>query len=294
MSKSKLKVPKSETISNPKRWVFEGFGFDEGRTLAIQVKKRLASVQSQFQKIDVFETRAYGRLMMIDGVVQFTDADEFSYHEMLSHVPINVKQSVKDVLIIGGGDGGVAREVLKYPSIKNVDLCDIDKKVTDLSKKFFPKIACAFKDPRLNVYHEDGFGFLDSKKNEYDIIIVDSTDPVGFAESLFKKGFFHKVYNSLKEDGIMTSQLESMFYDPEIIAKTLGYIRSVFPIVHYYYTMVPTYPSGTIGFSFASKKFNPLLDYHPKKIKDSTLYYNKGIHNAAFRLPEFAKKFTKN
>lgn len=296
MPKSKLtaqkKVPKAETITNPKEWIFEGFGFGKGRTLAIKVKKRLASVRSPFQKIDVIESEAYGTMMLIDGAVQFTDADEFTYHEMLAHVPINVKKTVENVLIVGGGDGGVAREVLKYPSVRNVDLCDIDKKVTDLSKKYFPGIACAFKDSRLHVFHEDGFAFLDSKRNEYDIIIVDSTDPVGFAENLFKKGFFQKVSDSLKPDGIMTNQLESMFYNPDIISKTLGRIRSVFPIAEYYYTMTPTYPSGTIGFSFASKRFNPKIDYNPKKMRGSTRYYNRRIHYASFCLPEFARKLT--
>jgi len=292
MTCSELNVPKIEKITNPKEWVFEGFGFSKGRTLAIKIKKRLASVQSPFQTIEVLQSQAYGKIMLIDGAVQFTEADEFSYHEMLAHVPINVKKHVDNVLIIGGGDGGAAREVLKYPSIKNVDLCDIDKTVTDLSKRYFPNLACAFKDSRLHVFHEDGFAFLDSKTNEYDIIIVDSTDPVGFAEGLFKKGFFHKVSNSLKQDGIMTSQLESMFYDPDIISKTLRNIRSVFKSVNYYYTVVPTYPSGTIGFSFASKRFNPLIDYYPKKMKGSTRYYNRNMQYAAFCLPEFAKKVT--
>lgn len=291
-SNSANNIHRTETIADPKKWVFEGFGFSKGRTLAIKVKKRLASVQSPFQKIDVIESEAYGTVMLIDGAVQFTDADEFTYHEMLAHVPINVKRRVDKVLIIGGGDGGVAREVLKYPSIKRVDLCDIDKKVTDLSKKYFPNISCAFKDKRLHVFHQDGFAFLDSKKNTYDIVIVDSTDPVGFAENLFKQGFFHKVYDSLKEDGIMTSQLESMFYNPDIISGTMKNIRSVFPIAHYYYTMTPTYPSGIIGFSFASKLFNPTVEYFKKEMKGSTRYYNREIHSAAFCLPEFAKELT--
>ncbi len=257
---------------NPKDWVFEGFGFGKGRSLAIKVKKRLAVVQSPFQKIEVLESEAYGTVMLIDGAVQLTDADEFAYHEMLAHVPINVKKTVGNVLIIGGGDGSVAREVLKYPSVRSVDLCDIDRKVTELSKKYFPKVACAFKDRRLHVFHEDGFAFLDSRKNEYDIIIIDSTDPVGSAENLFRKEFFRKVSNSLKGDGIMVSQLESMFYNPDIISKTLGRIRSVFKRAWYYYTVIPTYPSGTIGFSFASKKFDPVTDYNPKKMNGTTRY----------------------
>jgi spermidine synthase len=179
---------------------------------------------------------------------------------------------------------------LKYRQIKSVDLCDIDKKVTEISKKFFPKIACSFRDKKLHLFHMDGFKFLGKKKNEYDLIIVDSTDPIGFAKSLFKKDFFKKASAALKEDGILVSQMESVYYDRKFIAKTLSQIREFFPVVRYYFTLIPTYPSGTIGFAFASKKFCPIKDYNPKKPSKPLKYYNAEIHKACFALPEFAKK----
>ena len=287
----KAKLATDKSLEGVKDWVFDCFGIEKGRALAVKVSKKLASVKSPFQKIEVFETPAFGRMMTIDGVIQFTQFDEFSYHEMISHPAINIKPTVEKVLVIGGGDGGVAREVLKYPEIKQVDLCDIDKAVTDLSKEFFPEIACSFKDERLNVFHEDGFKFLDSKTSEYDLVLTDSTDPVGFAESLFKIDYFKKIFKALKSDGIMASQLESLFYNPEIIGETMKFLRHVFPIANYYSTMIPTYPSGIIGFGIASKKFNPLKDYNPKKASAPRKYYNEQVHKAAFALPEFAKKF---
>ncbi|MFH1235168.1 MAG: polyamine aminopropyltransferase [Candidatus Diapherotrites archaeon] len=274
----------------PNSWVFESYGLEEGRTTGIKISKALATEKSQFQRIAVFETPAFGRMMTIDGIVQFTESDEFAYHEMMAHPAINVKPEVERVLIIGGGDGGVAREVLKYRLVKRLDLCDIDKKVTELSKRFFPSVSVAFKDKRLHLFHMDGFRFLGKKKNEYDLIIVDSTDPIGFAKSLFKKDFFKKASAALKGDGILVSQMESVYYDRKFIAETLSKIRRFFPLVRYYYTLIPTYPSGTIGFAFASKKYCPLKDYSPKKPSKPLKYYNAGIHKACFALPEFAKK----
>lgn len=289
----KLEPVKGETsriLENPRNWLFENFGMDKGRSLAIKVNEMLAEEKSPFQRIGIFSTPAFGKLMTIDGIVQLTEFDEFAYHEMISHPAINVKPSVEKVLIIGGGDGGAAREVLKYEQVKQVDLCDIDAKVIELSKKYFPKLSCAFKDKRLKVFNEDGFKFLDSRTGEYDLIIVDSTDPTGFAENLFKEGFFKKVFNALKDDGIFVNQLESMYYNPDIISKSVKALKNVFPILNYYYTLVPTYPSGIIGFGFASKKYSPLTDYNPKQANGVLKYYNEEIHKACFVLPEFAKK----
>jgi len=287
----KAKLPKDSELDKAKGWIYDCFGIEKGRAMAVKFSRMLASEQTPFQEIKIFETPAFGRLMTIDGVIQLTQLDEFSYHEMSSHPAINTKPTVEKVLIVGGGDGGVAREVLKYSGIKEVHLCDIDKKVTELSKEFFPEIAVAFKDKRLKVFHEDGFKFLDSHKSEYDIIITDSTDPVGFAECLFREDYFRKIHASLKADGIMVGQLESLFYNPDIIGETIRQMRKVFPIVGYISTSVPTYPSGMIGFGIASKKYVPLKDYNPKKASLPTKYYNPEIHKACFALPEFAKKF---
>ncbi len=180
--------------------------------LSIKVDRQLYSGQSEFQRIDVFQSPEFGRILVLDGYVMLTEKDEFIYHEMIVHVPMAVHPCVKKVLVIGAGDGGVIRELTKYPEIEHIDLVEIDEQVIQVCREFLPRISCKLDDNRVHIYYEDGLKFVRFKENEYDLIIVDSTDPFGPGEGLFTKEFYGNCYKALKEDGIMVNQHESPFY----------------------------------------------------------------------------------
>ncbi len=277
---------KKEELPNPRNWFFERLEIKQGQSLAVK-GKQIYSKKSSFQNIEVYDTKAFGRMLVLDGIIQTTEKDEFTYHEMIVHPAIHVHSNPKKVLIIGGGDGGTAREIEKHPEVKEIHLCDLDKQVIETAKKFLPFTAEGFKNEKLKVFNEDGFKFLKRKKNYYDIIIVDSTDPIGPGKNLFKKNFYELVYASLKSEGIMINQFENFFELKEFVKETSKKIKKVFPILKYYYTLTPSY-GGLIGFGFASKKFNP-LEFKEKKLKGKLKYYSPAIHKSAFVLPKFAE-----
>ena len=268
-------------------WISDGWDKQKGRTVSIEVTEKLASLRSKFQLIEVYQTKSVGKVLLLDGVIMLTEFDEFAYHEMIAHVPLAAHPNPKKILIIGGGDGGTVREVIKH-NVDEVHVCEIDEEVIKISKKYFPNLANSFLDPRVKIFYEDGAKFVRDKKEAYDIIIVDSSDPIGPAEILFKEEFYKSVYSSLKEDGIVVSQMESIYYDLDIIYNVITNNKKIFPIVKYYYTLVPTYPSGNIGFCFCSKKYNP-EEFRELDIT-GLKYYNSKIHKASFVLPNFAKE----
>ena len=262
---------------------------------AIKVNKQLFSAQSEFQRIDIFESEEFGRFLTLDGLMMLTEKDEFIYHEMIVHVPMAVHPNPKRVLIIGGGDGGTARELLRYKNVESVDLVEIDERVVDISRKYLPQTACSFDDERLHCYFEDGLKFIRHCNNEYGLIIVDSTDPFGPGEGLFTKEFYGNCYKALKEDGIMVNQHESPFYDEDAFAMQRAHQRIVksFPISRVYQAHIPTYPSGHWLFGFASKKYHPVLDFDAKRwnaLGLKTRYYNANLHNASFALPNYVEE----
>ena len=274
-------------------WIEEKYEIEKGRTLKIKITKSLEKIKSEFQEIEVVESVSFGKIMLIDGVIMLTEADEFCYHEMIAHVPLCVHQKAQKILVIGGGDGGTVREILKHDNVKEVDVCEIDRKVIEISKRYFPYLANSFDDPKVKIYYEDGNEFVKTHKNEYDIIIVDSSDPIGFAEVLFRREFFEAMFQTLKDDGIVVTQAESFFYHSEIIKSLFFFVRDIYPISEYYYTLVPTYPSGVIGFTFCSKKYHPINNFNETealKLNDLK-YYDKGIHKSAFNLPFFAQGY---
>lgn len=266
---------------------------------SIQIDKQLHSEQTEFQRIDIFESKEFGRMMVLDGYVMLTEKDEFIYHEMIVHVPMAVHPNPKRVLIIGGGDGGTARELLRYKNVESVDLVEIDERVVDISRKYLPQTACSFDDERLHCYFEDGLKFIRHCNNEYDLIIVDSTDPFGPGEGLFTKEFYGNCYKALKEDGIMVNQHESPFYDEDAISCQRMHKRIVesFPISKVYHAHIPTYPSGHWLFGFASKKYHPLRDlndiaWNMRGI--SCRYYTTTLHKGAFYLPYYVEEMLEN
>lgn len=261
---------------------------------SIQVNRQLYSGTSEFQRIDVFESQEFGRFLTLDGYMMLTEKDEFIYHEMITHVPMAVHPCAKRVLVIGGGDGGVVRELTRYPWVEQIDLVEIDRQVVEVCREYLPQTACKLDDPRVTIHFEDGLKFVRDKKDAYDLIIVDSTDPFGPGEGLFTKEFYGNCYKALKQDGIMVNQQESPFYKNDAIAMQRAHKRIVesFPISRVYQAHIPTYSSGHWLFGFASKKYHPLEDYNPQRWKDlnlSTEYYNTKIHTGAFALPNYVK-----
>ncbi|NLT14494.1 MAG: polyamine aminopropyltransferase [Clostridiales bacterium] len=259
---------------------------------SIRTDKQLFSAQSPFQRIDVFESVEFGRFLTLDGYMMLTEKDEFIYHEMIVHPALAVNPDIGNVLVIGAGDGGVVRELSHYDTIKRIDLVEIDEMVIDVCKKFLPQTACGFEDKRVNVMIQDGLKFIRSVEDQYDLIIVDSTDPFGPGEGLFTKEFYGNCYKALRETGIMVNQHESPFYENDAIAMQRAHKRIVksFPISRVYQAHIPTYPSGHWLFGFASKRYHPIGDLHETQWNDlelKTQYYNTKLHVGAFALPNY-------
>mgnify|MGYP005840744707 FL=1 len=279
------------------------FWFSENHTpnvkLSIRVDRQLYSGKSEFQRIDVFDSPEFGRFLTLDGYMMLTEKDEFIYHEMITHVPMAVHPLVKKVLVIGAGDGGVIRELTRYPEIEHIDMVEIDPLVVEVCRKYLPKTACRLDDPRLSIHYEDGLKYVRFKENEYDLIIVDSTDPFGPGEGLFTREFYGNCYKALKEDGIMVNQHESPFYaeDAEACKRAHKRIVESFPISRVYQAHIPTYPSGHWLFGFASKKYHPVTDFNPTAwtlLGLSTRYYNAKLHRSAFSLPTYVEELLRD
>jgi spermidine synthase len=259
---------------------------------SIRVEKHIESVQSDFQKIDVFQTPEFGKVLVIDGFIMLTEKDEFIYHEMITHVPMTVNPDIKSILVIGAGDGGTVRELTRYESVEKIDMVEIDKKVVDVCMEHIPQTASKLNDKRVNLYFEDGLKFVKTKNNEYDLIIVDSTDPIGPGFELFTREFYENCFNALRIDGILVNQHESPYYKREAEAMQLAHkkIKTVFPIASVYQAHIPTYGSGHWLFGFASKKYDPVENINVNKWNLAgltTRYYNTNIHKGAFALPNY-------
>ena len=266
---------------------------------SIRVDRQLYTGQSDFQRIDVFESKEFGRFLTLDGYMMLTERDEFIYHEMITHVPMAVHPGIKRVLVIGAGDGGVIRELTRYGGIESIDMVEIDPLVVEVCKKYLPQTACRLDDERVSIYYEDGLRFVRSKEDRYDLIIVDSTDPFGPGEGLFTKEFYGSCYKALKEDGIMVNQHESPFYSEDAIACQRAHKRIVesFPISRAYQAHIPTYPSGHWLFGFASKKYHPVHDLDGAKwnlLGIKTRYYTTRLHSGAFMLPAYVEELLRD
>ena len=266
---------------------------------SIKVERQLYSAQSEFQRIDVFDSREFGRFLTLDGYMMLTEKDEFIYHEMITHVPMAVHPDAENILVIGAGDGGVVRELTRYETVKHIDLVEIDPLVIEVCKKYLPQTACRLDDPRVTVTCEDGLKFIRSCEDEYDIIIVDSTDPFGPGEGLFTKEFYGSCYKALHADGIMINQHESPFYAEDAAAMQRAHKRIVesFPISRVYQAHIPTYPSGHWLFGFSSTQYHPVADlraaaWNLRGIR--TKYYNTKLHSGAFALPTYVEEMLRD
>ena len=245
-----------------------------------EVSKVLYHKRSKFQDIMVFENPHFGKILVLDGVVQITEKDEFFYHEMLTHVVMSSHPEPKKVIVIGGGDGGTVREVLKHKSVEKVYFIEIDEDVINVSQKFFPRVACGITDKRVEIKCMDGAEFVKNRTADIDLVIVDSTDIIGFAKSLFTKKFFHSVKNCLTPNGMYVSLSESLHFHKDIVIGVQETLQTVFPIVDLYTAPIATYAGNWWTFSVGSKQLDPREIRTKQKIK--CRYYSDEIHMNAF------------
>ena len=267
--------------------------------LAIRVDYQVFSAQSEIQRIDVLESKEFGKILVVDGDLMLTEKDEFIYHEMISHVPMAVHPQVERILVIGGGDGGVVRELAKYDTVEQIDVVEADPLLVEVCRKYFPQMACSLNDPRVHIYHEDGLRFIRSKSDAYDLIIIDSPNPFGAGEGLFTKEFYGNCFNALHEDGIMINQHESPFYKEEAFQCQRMHKRIVeyFPISRIYQAHIPSYPSGHWLFGFASKRYHPIHDMDGIQWKlrgIQTKYYLPRLHEGVFALPAYVEELVQD
>jgi len=258
-----------------------------GYSVQWKVIQQLHKETTPFQELMIVELAEWGRTLILDGAVQYTEKDEFIYHEMIAHVPLMSHPRPEKVLIIGGGDGGTLREVLKHPQVAGVDMVEIDQRVVETSKVFLPGVASGFDDPRTRLIIDDGIKYVHETKQKYDVILVDSSDPVGPAIELYSRPFYQDIYQALADDGILVVQSESPLYYGQLFDSIVGNLKDIFPITRVYLATVPTYVSGPWSFTAASKTYDPMQIADDTAIIDGLKYYNKQIHQAAFALPQF-------
>ncbi|MBS3972894.1 MAG: polyamine aminopropyltransferase [Erysipelotrichia bacterium] len=258
---------------------------------SIKIKQHLFSAKSDFQQVDVFDSVEFGKFLTLDGLMMVTEKDEFIYHDMIVHVPMASNPNIKKVCVIGAGDGGTVRELLRYPHIETIDMVEIDPMVVDVSIAYLPQTASQLHHEKVNLFFEDGLKFIRSKVNEYDLIIVDSTDPFGPGEGLFTKEFYSNCYRALNANGILVNQHESPYYPAfeRNMRRAHQRISEVFDVAKVYQAHIPTYPSGHWLFGYASKGIQPINE-HVKSWHDygiETKYYNPALHVGCFALPTY-------
>lgn len=276
--------------------------YNEKTGLTIGVNEVLFSEQTDYQKVEVFETDTWGNLLAIDGMVMLSEKDEFVYHEMLTHIGMFSHPQPERVLIVGGGDGGTAREVLRHKSVRQVDLVEIDEAVVRASKKYLPEVG-AWDNPKLNVIFSDAIRYVQEIKKTYDVIIIDGSDPVGPAEGLFERNFIQACYDALAEDGVLTAQNESPWVESyhSSMKNVHTALEATYRLTKAYLAYIPLYPAGMWSFSFASKGANPLhedtinrVELGLGKFGGQLKYYNKDVHIGCFALPNFVQDIINN
>jgi spermidine synthase len=256
---------------------------------SLRVLNTLVDEQTEFQHIQILETEFFGKVMVLDGIIQLTERDNAGYHEMITHIPLLAQGNPRRVLIVGGGDGGSLQQVLRYPSVEEVVVCELDRRVVDLSREYFGCFGAPYEDPRTRVVIQDAFAFLQDPNNRFDVIISDTTDPIGEAEKLFSAEFYRMMMNALTPNGAIATQCEQMFFDAALIKNIYTMAKGMAANPAYYYANVPTYPGGGIGFMYVSNtpwQAGLGRAYPPGQMN----YLNPEIHQAAFSLPEFFKR----
>ena len=262
-------------------------------SFSLEISRVHYSEKSPFQKIEILESPFFGKVLVIDDCIMLTEKDEFIYHEMIAHVPLYVHPHPSKVLVIGGGDGGTIREIVKHPEVDQVILVDIDKMVSEVCLKYLPKISSKLLSNKVTCLFQDGVKYVKNTTEIFDLIIIDSTDPIGVGEGLFTREFYADCHRILADDGLLINQAESPFYTRKWLMQLAQKLAQVFSQILFYQANIPTYPSGYWLFGFATKKYHPLRNFNQAKYDKQKLplkYYNQGIHNAAFVLPNFVRK----
>ncbi|MGI6647917.1 MAG: polyamine aminopropyltransferase [Bacillota bacterium] len=262
--------------------------------ITCKIKNTLIVEQTPYQHLAIIDTEQFGRMLVLDGMVQTTIVDEFVYHEMITTVGLNTHPNPRRVLIIGGGDGGTLREVVKHPKVEKATMVEIDARVVEASKLYLPEISSALHgNPRAEVLIEDGIRYVKENKNTFDMIIVDSTEPVGPAVGLFSAEFYQSIFEALKDDGLFVAQTESPFFNADLIRRVYRDIASIYPITKLFLAYVPTYPSGMWSFTMGSKKYDPEAIVEENCPDLQSRYYTPAVHKAAFKLPQFVQNLVK-
>lgn len=273
--------------SQDKLWLTE----DEQDNLKISYRIRdvLFEEQSPFQHVMVLDTYQFGPMLVLDGVVQTTSADGYIYNEMIAHMPLSVHPDPRRVLIIGGGDCGAAREAAKYDSVETIDLVEIDEAVVRACRRHMPDVSGGeTPDPRIRHQYTDGVEFVKNKQGEYDVIIVDSSDPVGPAEQLFSADFYQNLHSALNEGGLMVCQSQSPIFHQDVMKRSFERIRNLFADTRLYTAVVPTYPGGLWSFTIGSKRPLPAPD--AIRFDKEARYVNERVLRASFALPTFIEE----
>jgi spermidine synthase len=269
-----------------------------GQAFSLQVEKVLWEGNSQFQHLIVFDSTKHGRVLVLDGAIQLTEYDECSYQEMIAHIPLLSHANPKKVCVIGGGDGAVLKQILKHKTVEEVHLCEIDELVINKTKEYFPQFAPVWDHPKLKLVVNDGVKYLAQYEGEFDVIIVDSSDPIGPANVLFESNFYKIANKALRTGGIVCSQAENVWAHLDLIKGMVDFSKNIFPSVWYTSISVPTYPSGSIGFLICTKTADgKRMSTTPLRTPQEALnegdvetlkYYHPALHTAAFVLPRFA------
>ena len=274
-----------------------------GQAMSLEIESTLLDLRSEYQHVVVYKSKTWGNVLVLDGVIQLTERDEMAYQEMIAHLPLFSHAKPLNVLIIGGGDGGVIRECVKHDVVQSITICEIDTAVIDAGKKYFPSVASAWDDPRVHLHCGDGAVFLAQaeQQNKYDVIITDSSDPVGPAQSLFESPFYRAMYAALRAGGKICTQAESIWINLDLISKLMTDALDIFANAEYATTQIPTYPAGQIGFLLCSKAganasrrqthscAMPVRKI-PRADQDKFRFYTSELHAAAFVLPAFVQR----
>ena len=271
------------------KWISE---VANGYGTTLEITEHLFSKKSAFQQIDIYQTRKLGKLLMLDGIIQLTSFDEFAYHEMMAHLPFYTHPAPEKILVIGGGDGGVLRELARHPELKELHICEIDADVIAACRQFLPETACGFDDPRVAIHIGDGSKFVREHKNEFDIIIVDSTDPGGPGEPLFGEEFYLDLKAALRPGGVIASQSESPYLLPDIVLRLNTLTNKIFKYADYAIMQVPTYPTGQIGMCVASdaRDVHPQASEVSEELQKTLRYYSPLARSGSFGHPHFVSK----
>lgn len=254
--------------------------------VSYKIKEVLYEEVSPFQHIMIVDSYDFGRMLVLDGAVQTTYHDGFIYNEMISHIPLTLHTHPQRVLIVGGGDCGVVNEVCKYTTVNLIEMVEIDEAVVAASKKYLPEIAGTATDPRVQFIFDDGVEYVKAKSECYDVIIIDSSDPVGPAVQLFELDFYRNLFHALKPEGLMVCQSQSPIFQQHIMRQSYEHIGSLFPDTQLYTAVVPSYPGGLWSFTLGSKTSAQLKEIYFKK---KTRYVNEDIIKSCFMLPQFIK-----